>query len=306
LTAEDCSASLAAIVRLPIALIVVAALRVSAVADCPGSGCIGGGTGPASTDCFVAWSGLPSLTATCTDGDPCDADGKADGICTFPLRACIAMTDIAGCNPGALDGAATVKPTNSPTAQQLGSALAALGTTGPACTPSGVTVPVKAVVAGLKPGKVRLTVTAASGGKRDHDKLNLTCLPSTVAPSFANAVQPIFTNKCAYSGGCHDSAFRAGANGSRPGQVLEAGVAYGDAVGVVSSESPHFLRVKPRSIKDSFMARKILGLGLVPQPIAGVEMPQGCPGGPIPMGGCLSQDEKFTLLYWIANGAPNN
>src|SRR5205814_6935552 len=143
--------------------------------------------------------------------------------------------------------------------------------------------------------------TAASGGKRDKDTLKLTCLPSTVAPSFANAVQPIFTAKCAYAGGCHDSGFRAGANGSRPGQVLEPGVAYGDTVNVQSSESPKFLRVKPGSIKSSFMARKILGQGIVPQPIGGARMPLGCPGGPLPSGGCLDQDELFTLLYWIAN-----
>jgi hypothetical protein len=64
--------------------------------------------------------------------------------------------------------------------------------------------------------------------------------------------------------------------------------------------------VKPGSIKRSFVARKILGEGLVPPGVAGAQMPLGCPGGPIPSGGCLSQEQLFTILYWIANGAPNN
>jgi hypothetical protein len=286
-----------------VALIALLLLRGGALAVCPPD-CVGGGVGSPSTDCFVGWSGLPSLTATCTDGDACDADGKADGVCTFPLAACINVPGVSGCTPGTLDSAPTVKPSNTPTAQQLASALAALGASGTACTPAGVAVPLKVGLSGIKAGKVRLTVTSASGGKRDKDKLKLTCLPSTVTPSFSSVIQPIFTAKCATSGGCHDSSFRAGANGSRPGQVLEAGVAYGESVGVQSSESPKLLRVKPGSIKSSMVARKILAEGL-PRLFA-TEMPLGCPGGPLPIGGCLTPDETFAILYWIANGAPDN
>jgi hypothetical protein len=34
-------------------------------------------------------------------------------------------------------------------------------------------------------------------------------------------------------------------------------------------------------------------------------MPQGCPGFP-PLGGCLTREEIFTIVAWIAEGAPNN
>jgi hypothetical protein len=34
-------------------------------------------------------------------------------------------------------------------------------------------------------------------------------------------------------------------------------------------------------------------------------MPQGCPNLP-PAGGCLTDAQIFTILSWIANGAPDN
>ena len=64
--------------------------------------CIPGG-GSKSTDCFVEWLVLPSSSATgdvparninCNDGDPaCDADGAADGRCTFEVAACVNAAD---------------------------------------------------------------------------------------------------------------------------------------------------------------------------------------------------------------------
>jgi hypothetical protein len=294
--------------RLPIALVLVAALHGAAFADCS-SGCVAGG-GPAATDCFVAWSGIPAMAFSCQDGDPtCDTDGMADGTCTFGVQACINVAGLPSCTPGTLSGPPSVKPAKDPAGQQLAAALASLDPAAAGCTTPGIAVPLKVSLAGIKPGKARLSITARSGGKRDGDKLRLTCLPSTTAPSFANQIQPIFTTKCAYAGGCHDSAFRGGATG----QVLEPGVAYADTVNARAQEVPKFVRVKPGSIKNSFLARKILGQGLVPQPAAFGRMPLGCPNGSgpcvgsaCPMGGCLSQAEILTLLYWIANGAPNN
>jgi len=294
--------------RPAIALVLVVSLHGFARADCT-SGCVPGG-GPAATDCFVAWSGIPSMTVSCMDGDSsCDTDGVADGTCTFAVQACINVAGLPSCTPGVLSGPPTVKPSKDPAGQQLAAALGALDPASAACTAPGVAVPLKVSVAGIKPGKARLTVTASSGGKNDRDKLRLTCVPATTAPSFAQVIQPLFTAKCAYAGGCHDSAFHGGASG----QILEPGVAYTQTVNAHAQEVPKLLRVKPGSIKSSFMARKILGEGLGPQPAAFGRMPLGCPNGTAPCvgsacptGGCLTQAEIFSILYWIANGAPNN
>jgi hypothetical protein len=252
------------------------------------------GGDPAATDCFIAFDGILSTTATCTDGDTCDADGKRDGVCTLGLQACINVPGLGSCQPGGLAGVATVKPAKDLTAQQFAAALSALNLAAEECTPPGLRLPVKVSLAGIKTAKSRLTITAVSGGKRDRDRLRLACQPSNIPPSFAQDVHPIFSEKCAYAG-CHDSFFKAG------GQDLSPGAAYGSSVGAraMLGKLP---RVTPRSLKRSQMAHRLLGVGI---PVGGTQMPQGCPGLP-PMHGCLTPDETFTILSWIANGAPNN
>jgi len=284
-----------------VALALITALPSAAFAACPDGSAPFGGGGPSSTDCFVAFCGTTSKKLSCTDGAACDMDGKADGVCTLPLAACTAVSGLGSCSATSLDAPATASPASSPAAQQLGAALAALGSA-PGCTPPGVTVPLKLSLAGIKSGKAKLTVAATSAGKRDSDHLLLACTPSTSAPSFSQAVQPIFTAKCAYSG-CHDPFTKAG------GQVLAEGMAYGSDVGAKATLGK-FLRVKPGSIKGSDLARRVLGQGV---PAGGTPMPQGCPGiAPpgCPAGTieacCLTDAEKFTILSWIANGAPNN
>ena len=282
--------------RAALAFAVVASMaRVAMPAECPAPSLPGGG--PAATDCFVQWGGVPSLTGSCVDGTACDADGKADGVCTFPLQAFVNVA--AGTCTGPLTAAPTVKPTKDAPGQALEAALAALDPAVPGCTTPGLAVPLRISLAGIKPGTARLRVTATAAGKRDVDKVKLRCDPSPTPPSFANQVQPILTARCAYPGaGCHDSTFRGG------GQNLEAGAAYQESVGVRATQAPKLLRVKPSSLKASFMARKLLGAG-IPPGIGGARMPLGCPGLP-PVGGCLSDAELFTILSWIANGAPNN
>src|SRR5213593_2693470 len=85
---------------------------------CPAD-CVAGG-GPAATDCFVAWSA--ATTITCVDGDACDLDGAADGVCTLGLQACINVPGLSPCTPSALDGAPTVAPAGTSLAQQRASA----------------------------------------------------------------------------------------------------------------------------------------------------------------------------------------
>jgi hypothetical protein len=280
--------------RVPSVVIVLLAARAMADCSTPGTSCLAGG-GPASTDCFIAWSGIPAMAASCADGDACDSDGKADGRCTFALEACVNVAGLPGCTPAGLTGV-TVQPGGSPVGQQLQSALHAISLTGDACTAPGISVPLKVSLAGIKPATVRLAVTAtATTGKRDRDKLKLVCTPPSTPPSFAQ-IQDIFTRRCVNTG-CHDSITHA------ENQDLSAGVAYSDSVGVKALEDPKLDRVKPGSIKGSFLAHKILGQG-IPFGTGGGIMPQGCPNVPLNAGGCLTDDEKFAILAWIALGAP--
>src|SRR5207237_1530301 len=114
--------------------------------------------------------------------------GKRDGVCTLPLQACTAVSGLGSCSATSLDAPATAAPASSPTAQQLSSEFAALGTA-PGCTPPGLTVPLKLSLAGIKTGKARLTVAATSGGKRDSDRLQLGCTPGTAGARFSQDVQ---------------------------------------------------------------------------------------------------------------------
>ena len=78
-----------------------------ATCSSPGAVCLPGG-GAARKDCYAEWlvpdgpavgqtqAKVPVLT--CTDGSACDADGTADGTCTFNLGICFAVT-----NPSLVD-----------------------------------------------------------------------------------------------------------------------------------------------------------------------------------------------------------
>jgi hypothetical protein len=266
---------------------------VAARADCPPD-CVAGG-GPPATDCFLAWSA--SQKATCVDGTECDVDGVADGACTFGLQACVNVSGLPSCTPGTLDGTPIVSPSRDPLAAQLVTAVAALDPAVEGCTSMALRLPLKVSLAGIKPGKSRMTVAASSGGKHDKDKVRLVCQKNLTAPSLANQVQPILTQRCAIPA-CHMGSSPSG------GQNLEAGQSYAQSVNVRSIGSRTLRRVKPFNVKASFMARKILGVG-IPPGIGGSIMPQGCPGLP-PTGGCLTEEETFTILLWIADGAPNN
>ena len=63
-----------------------------------------------SKDCLLAWSvnydglgGPPPdpKTIVCRDGDPCDADGHANNVCTFEIGACV-NAPVGGCSAATL------------------------------------------------------------------------------------------------------------------------------------------------------------------------------------------------------------
>jgi len=280
--------------RLPALLATLLLIRSEALADCPPD-CVPGG-GSVATDCFVAWSGIPGTAVTCTDGDPsCDTDGKVDGVCTLGIQGCINVPGLGTCTPSGLSRVPTVKPLKDTMAQELTGVLDMLDPATYGCTPPGLGLPVGFALTGIKPGTSRLSVTAVSGSRRDRDRLRLTCLPGPpVQPSFARDVQPILTARCAIVS-CHSGQVPSG------GQNLEAGHAYAQSVNTPATTGS-LPRVVPGNIKRSQMAHRILGLGL---PRGGAFMPLGCPGFPA-AGGCLTKPEIFTILSWIAEGAPDN
>lgn len=123
-------------------------------AGCGTSGwtCLAGG-GPPRTDCFAEWLvredsvTAPARKATirCVDGSPCDVDGTADGVCTFAVGVCFAVSDprlVARngtplCDPDEVlafqllaPGLQRIErdPTDAANAQALLTAVAALGT----------------------------------------------------------------------------------------------------------------------------------------------------------------------------------
>lgn len=277
--------------RIWVVLVGLAIASGTASATCQPA-CVGGG-GPAATDCFLAWGGITMPATTCVDGTACDGDGRADGACTFAVEACANVAGLGTCTPAPLSAPPAVKGRDA-AAQALTAALAGLDPAGVACATVALRVPLKVSLAGIKPGVSKLKVTAPAGGKRDTDRLKLVCQPNPTAPSLAQTVQPILTAKCAIPA-CH--------TGPAPsaGQTLDEGQTYAANVGVRSTNTAKLLRVRPGSLRKSYMARKILGQGI------GVTafMPQGCPGFP-PSGGCLTDEEVFVILSWMANGAPNN
>jgi len=105
--------------------------------------------------------------------------------------------------------------------------------------------------------------------------------------SFAQSIQPIFTQRCALSG-CH-----AGSSPAQ-GMSLEAGKAYGNIVNVPSREKPELMRVKPDSSSVSYLVQKIRGVS----GIVGARMPFGASP--------LTDAQIQTIAEWVDQGARNN
>jgi hypothetical protein len=100
--------------------------------------------------------------------------------------------------------------------------------------------------------------------------------------SFANAVQPIFTNSCA---GCHDGAVPPN---------LSEGVAYGALVNVNGRFCTTAKYVVPSQPNQSWLVSKIT---------AGSSIGT-CSGGS--MANYVSAAERNTIMTWVQQGAPNN
>jgi hypothetical protein len=272
------------------ALLSLLLLAGLARADCPPD-CFPGG-GPAATDCFIEWRGISAGSTTCRDGEACDMDGQLDGVCTFPLQACINVDGSAsGCQATGLTGAPKVTPRKGPGAA-LASAIAALDPAGPSCTPAGLAVPLKVSVAGIKKVKARMKVTVKSGRKKDTDTITLVCEAGT--PPLAGAVQDAFTAKCAIPT-CHEGSVPSG------DLSLEDGSTTAGTVNVRAVANRKLVRIKPGSVRKSFLARKLFRNGIPANGSQGALMPSGCNSAAPEK--CLTDAELLAILSWIQAGA---
>lgn len=154
------------------------------------------GGGAAESDCALELYGLrlvapaegkPARSAICVDGDACDADGAADGGCTFPLGLCLNVDDerLAGCAASSVASVEVLaaKPASASLDALLASIEAAAPVAESTCFFSdGVRVPVRTlsngqVRAGKGVLKLRATTTDARP-LRDTDVVRLVCEPA--------------------------------------------------------------------------------------------------------------------------------
>src|SRR5688500_947062 len=110
--------------------------------------------------------------------------------------------------------------------------------------------------------------------------------PIDPSATFTRVQNEIFTPTCARIG-CHDAI------GRQSQQILTAGSAYANTVNVPSVEMPSLLRVAPNDPANSYLYRKITGVG-----ITGDRMPQSLPP--------LSDAQIKLVRDWIRRGAPND
>jgi len=110
--------------------------------------------------------------------------------------------------------------------------------------------------------------------------------PVDPTATFTRVQSEVFTPTCAQIG-CHDRL------GQQSQQILAAGQAYANVVNRPSVELPALVRVKPGDPANSYLYRKITGVG-----ITGDRMPQG--QAP------LSDAQIKLVRDWILRGAPND
>ena len=128
-------------------------------------------------------------------------------------------------------------------------------------------------------------VTAACGTKKA-----LPFEPGGGPPSpdatFTRVQSDVFTVSCALSG-CHaGSAPTAGMN-------LSAGFAYGNTVGVPSTERGDLQRIAPGDPERSYLVKKLRGDADIV-------------GSPMPLIGSITAGQRQLVIDWVRRGAPND
>jgi hypothetical protein len=149
--------------------------------------------GDPTTDCAMELYGLelvprseghPARAAICVDGAPCDADGAADGVCTFPLGLCFNVDDprLPECTPTQVASVRLVRvsPVGAGAEDLISTAISTLPTSASTCVfGDGVRIPLRD--GGTRNGKGRVQLRAVfddnvPGG--DTDVVKLVCRPT--------------------------------------------------------------------------------------------------------------------------------
>lgn len=288
------------------------------------------GGGSRTSDCLAVFSAHANRPARrprhirCTDGDPCDADGMANGQCVFPVAACINSTLVRRCS---LTGVETLTiehaedngdPDFDPDFQALQARidadLAFPSSAANRCTlPATIQVPIRGPFRNnrCKKGKKRIRMRAVSTliderrVRVDRDDFKLTCVPSPLgcsprqffASTFDRVQRQILNQTCAVSA-CHDSQAVAGE------LLLETGASHANLVGITPSNGPagnagwHRIAVPTPGTGDlerSYLLHKIAG-----------DLPAGF-GARMPLGGRkLDRTLIDVITLWIAAGAPED
>jgi len=146
-----------------------------------------GGRRATASECLHEAYGLQLVNgmATCTDGAPCDNDGKVNGACLFPVGFCFNVGDpnFPGCGTASNVVDVNISST-TPSAALTAAATqvaSALPLSGSSCFFSdGYYVPIKVTASGMKKngsGAVTVKVTAADG-RKDTDTFRMVCRPA--------------------------------------------------------------------------------------------------------------------------------
>ena len=154
------------------------------------------GTGSDRTECLhelygialVAESpGRPAKKAICVDGADCDADGRVDDQCTFPVGTCFNVFDLrfpeCDADSDITEIDIGLRPETAAGRFLANKVHASLPLAGgaPACFFSdGIAVPLRVTGAGVKKaGKAKVAVAVRNAdGKRDRDSFSLVCEPA--------------------------------------------------------------------------------------------------------------------------------
>lgn len=143
------------------------------------------GSGSPTSACVQELYGIEVVgtAAACVDGAPCDADGRQNDSCLFPLGFCFDVADpnLPQCAPASVtDVTIRARPESAALAQAAKAIGAVLPLNAPTCVFSdGVAVPVRITASGKRSGQVHVLVrTATDDGRRDADLVRLMCQPT--------------------------------------------------------------------------------------------------------------------------------
>jgi hypothetical protein len=304
----------------------VAALLLGAifVAGDPAEAVITGGGGSTRTDCLAVFDAAVNFPPSrpkhivCVDGDPCDADGVVDGVCSFQVAVCANSTFDPRCT---LAGVQTItvdhaldngEPRFDPDFQALqtriDSGIDLPTTDADQCTlPATLRVDLRGPFPNHRCGRSRKTivmrtVSTVIDGRvyREKDKLRLTCEPAPgpcdpqalFGGTFDRIQRQIFDRSCAVSG-CHDSQT------VRAGLLLETGASLSNLVGFVptngAAAGAGWKRVAPGDPATSLLFHKLKG-----------DLPDGY-GKRMPFGRRRLDRYLIDIVeLWIAAGTPDS